>query len=293
MKGTVMGVLIAVLRLMSHADVRDLGGVDRVDGADGERRALVSRAEARNGAGNNAEWFSADTFSADEGCEWSPADIRGLRTNACFIAGPGEGQDRDSWLASLQAYRAAVREGTRARVLDMRFDGVRAWTRIAVPLAKAFDLKPGDTLDVVVEARWVEGNDTLCVAFDVHQRGNDTKVDWSGVQAALAVGKDSEWHSVRQSVAVPTFDVQGQWLRPIFGMDATHDPTPGRIEIRSIRMSVHDAERMEAVERVLGQQPGGGLDLGIYRRKDLAWAAKAFTCHFTFMYVSVSRNLFT
>lgn len=229
-------------------------------------------------------WFSPQTFSADEGCRWQPADVRGLRMNAYFIAGPQEGQDRESWIAELRTYRTAVREGTGSRVLDMTFDGVRAWTRMAAPLAKALELKPGDTLEVAVEAQWVEGNDTLCVAFDLHDRGNDATTGWTGVQATLPIGKESGWHSPKTSVTVPEFDVKRQWIQPIVGMDATKDATPGHVRIRSVRMTLDDAARMQALEKILAQQPTGGLDLGIYRRKDLAWASRAFTCHFTFMY---------
>ncbi len=206
--------------------------------------------------------------------------------NAHAIAGPAVGRDRDAWLAALRTYRRRVRDGAFGQIIDMNYRGVRAWIRLARSVATTYELRSGDRLRVLVDARWLAGNATLCVAFDIHDRSDDAKVGWSQVRGTLALVKDRNWHRVDATIEVPPFDAAKQWLRPIFGMDATHDPTPGHVQIRDIRLRLDDAVRMHAVDRAVASVPdlGGPLDRGIYDRADLAWAARAFTSHFTFMY---------
>jgi formylglycine-generating enzyme required for sulfatase activity len=168
----------------------------------------------------------------------------------------------------------------------MDYRGVRAWVRLAPAVAKAYDLNPGDTLHVNVDARALGGNAELCVAFDLHNRIDDAKAGWSQVRGTMSVAKDRRWHRVATTVRVPAFDSAKQWLRPIFGMDATHDRTPGCMEIRDIQLRLDDVGRMKAVSLCVEALPkvGGPLDRMLYDRADFAWAARAFSCHFTFMY---------
>ncbi len=226
------------------------------------------------------------TFEPGTDCRWKPVCSPGLRMNAHYIAGPAPGQDRSTWIEALRRYRETVRDGRLGQIIDLDYHGVRAWVRLAPSVARAYDLKPGDKLHVAAEARSLSGNGVLCVAFDVHDRADGAKTGWSRVRATLRVPTDKEWHRAETTVEVPILDTARQWLRPIIGMDATHDVAPGHLEIRSIQLRLGDAERMAAVERAVAALPnvGGALDRSLYDRADLGWAAGAVTCHFTFMY---------
>jgi len=225
-------------------------------------------------------------FELGEDCSWKAPTLPDVRMNAYYIAGPAPDQDRRVWLDGLMRYRQAVREGAQGQIIDMDYRGIRAWVRLAAPVSKALELKPGDRLRVSAEARHISGNDTLCVAFDVHNRQDDTKTGWTEVQGGMVVSRDSQWHSLETVLTVPVFDGKKQWLRPIFGMDATRDATPGRMEIRDLAVHIEDAPRMQAAERVMSGlgATGGRLDRRLYDRTDLIWASRGFTCHFTFMY---------
>jgi hypothetical protein len=126
--------------------------------------------------------FSPGTFSADEGCRWEPASASGVRMNAHYIAGPRKGEERVAWLRAVHQYRDTVRTGAEPRAITMDYQGVRAWMRMAMPLAKRLDVQPGESVRTIVEVQWVSGNSELCVAFDRHRRGDDGKANWTGVR---------------------------------------------------------------------------------------------------------------
>ena len=107
--------------------------------------------------------MSAATFSADEGCQWMPAgyEFENIRRNVQYLAAPQAGEDWTLWIQSLQDYRTSVRtrlNDPSAVAIDMRFDGVRAWTRVARNWAWAFDLAPGEQVRLRGEARSLDGN---------------------------------------------------------------------------------------------------------------------------------------
>lgn len=229
--------------------------------------------------------FSARVFEPGTDCRYAPAGAAGLRISDHFIAGPTSLGDRPAWLAALRNYRNQIRNSRSEPVLHVNFRGVRAWVRLAKTASTALALQPGQALLVTVDARAIEGNSELCVAFDVHDRTDDAKVGWTGVRATLAIGKDGDWHRVSTTVKVPQFPADKQWLRPIVGMDGTHDRTPGQLEIRDITLRVDDPARMQSLHDALAALAApAGLDRSLYDRPDLAWAARTFTCHFTFMY---------
>ena len=68
-------------------------------------------------------------YSADEGCQWITPEAEGLEMNPAYILPPQRERDRDTWLASLKAYRIAIREGATNPAISLAFDGVRAWIR--------------------------------------------------------------------------------------------------------------------------------------------------------------------
>lgn len=236
-------------------------------------------------------------FEPNEGCRWVRPAVDGLGMNDHYIAGPRRGEDRAAWLSRLRAYRDQVREGRTVPEIELDYRGVRAWTRMSPALARTLDLKTGDRLEVAVEVRSVSGNRNLCIAFDRHDRRTGGWAGWSGVQAVLSIpsgetegrfgGSTSrQWHRVKAAVSVPAFDAGGQWVRLILGMDATRDPTPGRLQMRAIEVKVADPEKMRLLESAakVVVQGGRALDRSLYDRPDLAWASRVFTCHFTFMY---------
>jgi formylglycine-generating enzyme required for sulfatase activity len=206
--------------------------------------------------------------------------IANLGRHRALIASPRQDQDYGRWLQALTAYRESVRTGGDPDHFVLDFRGVRCWLRVDGPLAKRLAFRSGERLGWQFEAQSVRGNNTLCLAFDIHG-ADDAKTDWSTVLSAVQVPQDGAWHRVTAELAVPEFDAATSWLRPIFGMDATHDPTPGTMLIRRVALRSPGNERAEAIRTAPRSR---GLDLSLYDRPDLAWLATSFACHFTFMY---------
>lgn len=237
--------------------------------------------------------WAPGAFSADEGCQWQPAaDMPAPAGNACYLAGPAPGEDWADWLRGLRQYRQMVRgrlHDFSQQCIAMRFDGIRAWVRTGKPWAFAADLQPGEKIAFVGRARWREGNRTLCLAFDCCDRPRGVQgqwTGWSGVVASTVIPADGEWHDFRLGAVVPDFDTRAVWARPILGMDATFDATPGIIELRDLRLLLPPTPKREAMWRELtGSLPRSpAYDDTIYRRRDLRWAARCFVCGFVFAY---------
>ena len=228
--------------------------------------------------------FGPETFNANEGCHWRLQDMPGLRMNDAFIAGPAPGQDRGAWLEALQRYRDLTRTGRGAPCVVMEFDGVRAWLRLDNLLAKALALAPGDLFQVRVEARWLEGNNELCIALDEIDAVNGVWAGWSGVKATLSIPEDGHWHWIEAALQAPALSkVEHAW-RPIVGMDGTHNAAKGKLEIRSVQFRVADEPRNARLVHAAAQVWPAGLDRSNYEREDLKWASGIFACHFTFLY---------
>lgn len=238
--------------------------------------------------------WQRDSFEANEGCMWmsdSPA-ARGLRMNAHYIAPPGPGEDWQRWLDKLREYRRWTREhmwDITGSFIRMRFDGVRAWVRAGRRWALAADLQPGESVALQGEARWVEGQSELCMAFDWCDRTEGASGAWRGwstVRQNAQIGQDGQWHEFRLEATVPTFDTEKTWARPILGMDATHDATRGTVELRNIRMSVpknRPRVRKWRDLQVQAQRPFA-FDDSIYDRPDLTWTRSNFVCGFVLIY---------
>jgi formylglycine-generating enzyme required for sulfatase activity len=221
--------------------------------------------------------FSPQTFDVGTDTTWRDSHSTSLRMNGHYIAGPTEGQNYKTWLRDLRTYRDQVRAGMLSNTITMNYKGVRSWVRLGIPEAKALKLTPGERLTIGLESRWLKGNNQLCFAFDWHRMSDDKKTGWSSVLSTIEIPTDGKWHTLTCSLVVPPCAADTLWLRPIAGMDATYDPTPGQIEIRRISYAPANREYNHALME-------NALDRSIYQREDLAWAAGAFTCHFTFMY---------
>jgi formylglycine-generating enzyme required for sulfatase activity len=228
--------------------------------------------------------FVPEMLNANEGCSWHVLEAGPFSANQAFIAAPRAGEDRAEWIAAVRDYRDRMRNGTGTPTIVVDFDGVRAWTRLAPQPAKALALRPGDKIAISIEAHAVVGNSTLCVALDYMDAQRDAWTGWSGVLAELPVPRDGEWHRVQAEVVLPDTLPRDGWARPIFGMDATHDPAKGRMELRAMSIALDDTERMAAFTEACRISKPAGLDRGIYAREDLEWVAHIFTCHFTFLY---------
>lgn len=228
--------------------------------------------------------FSAAAFDAGEDCRWIMGDTAGLRISEHYIAGPRPDEDREQWLAALRAYRARVIEQGPGNLLDLDYHGVRAWTRLVLPVTQAFALRPGEVIRIAAEGRRIAGNGTIGIAFDFTGLAEDAWRGWSGVLAGLSFPEDGSWAAVSAAVTVPPFDTAVCRARPIFGMDATHDPAPGHVQLRSIRIEIDDKQRMAAARAAAVRLGDGRPDTAIYDRRDMAWGASNFTCYFAFMY---------
>ncbi len=237
--------------------------------------------------------WAMESFSPGSGCQWKTPELDDsvLRRNAHYIAPPAKGQQQE-WLQALRGYRRHIREHlheAEGSHLQMRFDGVRAWVRTGLAWAYAADLSSGEPVVIQGQARWVEGNATLCLAFDYNdrQRGVDGPWrDWSTVLATTTIPQDGTWHDFRIRVDVPAFDRQNNWARPILGMDGTFDKKPGTVLLRQIEVlapgTPQRAARLAELKRQLVRP--AGFDDAIYRRDDLKWMTRNFVCGFIFMY---------
>jgi hypothetical protein len=238
--------------------------------------------------------MSLATFSADEGCQWMPAgyEFERIQRNVHYLAAPQPGEDWARWLESIRDYRAAVRtrlNDPTAVAMDMRFDGVRAWTRVSRSWAWAIDLTPGEEVQLRGEARWLEGNSRLCLAFDWLDR--TAGVDgawrgWSGVVDTATLGREDGWHPFEITVAVPPFDAAAHWARPILGMDGTFDTAPGRVALRRLALCAAktDARKQKSDELRATLPARLEFDDSIYGREDQQWMTRNFVCGFLFAY---------
>ncbi len=206
--------------------------------------------------------------------------IGNLGFHPAIIAPPHADQDYTQWLQELTDYRDKVRAGVFADHFVLDYKGVRSWLRVEARLSKQLAFESGERLTWRFEALSKQGNNTLCLAFDIHDK-EDRKNGWSTVLATVEVPQDGRWHRVTVQVAVPRFDPKKSWLRPIFGMDGTHDPSPGTMLLREIALGSPEPRRSEAIRRMGAPQK---LDMSLYDRPDLKWLATNFACHFTFMY---------
>jgi len=206
--------------------------------------------------------------------------IEHLGAYPALIAPPRPDQDYDLWLQTLHAYRDSARASTAADEFLLDFKGVRGWLRVDAQRARQLAFASGERLEWQFEARQLDGNNTLCLAFDLHDQ-KDNKTGWSTVLATAEIPADGNWHRVSTSVVVPKFDAATTWVQPIFGMDGTHDPTPGSMCIRHVSLWANDTRRAVIEQPVAGAE---SLDRHLYDRADLAWLATSFACHFTFMY---------
>ncbi len=198
-----------------------------------------------------------------------------------MIAPPRPDQDYQQWLTALTDYREAVKRHPAATQFQLDFQGVRGWLRLDEPLARRLTFQSGERTDWQFEVLSVEGNNELCLALDLHDTGDNHKTGWSTVLSSVEIPQDGQWHTVTVQLDMPTFNPETTWVRPIFGMDGTHNPRPGRMYLRRVALRSSD-ERNRAIAQAAS--PSQPLDMSLYDRTDLQWLATSFACHFTFMY---------
>lgn len=232
--------------------------------------------------------WDQSAVEADACCRWSGVGETTLASNGYYYAGPGPKESWENWYSELLRERSAFRSRANdphSVFLTMAYDGLRAWVRGSMDWVTAADLHPGDTLRFEGQARWVEGSNELCLAFDFVDRASAPTAVWRGwstVQAATAIPTDGEWHTVAIEAPVPDFDHDALLARPILGMDATYRPEPAIVEIRDLRCSLPSTEAL--TEWLARPRPPIGFDGTLYRRSDLAWMARNFVCGFVFVY---------
>jgi len=229
--------------------------------------------------------FNSLTYSADEDARWVVSSAIGLPGNAHYIGGPGEKETRGDWLEALHRYRREIREHLRdGGQVEITFRGVRAWVRMQGALARAIDLRPGESFHIDVEARWLEGNGELVLALDLLDRETGAWRGWSTVFSTLEVPRDGKWHRLTWEGKLPSFNHAATRAKVIFGMDGTHNRTAGTVVVRNFSLRPPERAR-KAISALQGIRPASGaLNRHIYDRPDLRWAARIFTCHFTFLY---------
>ncbi|MGL6195472.1 MAG: formylglycine-generating enzyme family protein [Thermoguttaceae bacterium] len=236
--------------------------------------------------------FSPNTFKTGEDCKWSQHSTSMLKFPAgdLYIAKPENAKSRDTWLKAAREYRQFMRGELPENAplfVEIEYNGVRAWLRMENDLAKAYDIMPDDKLVWKFEARYLSGNDELCAAFDFPQRDTNNWVDWSTVNDSVKIPTDGNWHTLEITQTVPKFDSKNLYARPMLGMDATHDPAKGHVQIRNATLEIispteSQKESLTNVIPNLAKQTG--IDRSLYDEKSQKWLQGAFTCHFTFMY---------
>ncbi|MBI2302312.1 MAG: SUMF1/EgtB/PvdO family nonheme iron enzyme [Armatimonadetes bacterium] len=231
--------------------------------------------------------WSADAFSADEGCDWQSVDSAAEPVhNAHYLAPPAAGQDYRAWLERLRTWRRTTLSdihGASGKAIRMRFDGVRAWIRTGRAWAFAADLRPGETLVVEGRARRVEGHAAPCLAYDWCDRAAAADGGWRGWSTVVAddeISADGQWHDFRLTAKVPAFDPAVHWARPILGMDGTHDTRPGTLELTDLRLVLPPDAGRAARMRPLAKQVSAPFDSSIYDGADLRWLRRNLVCGF-------------
>ena len=232
--------------------------------------------------------FGRGVWVPDGGdARWSARPTPGVERNADFVRGPRPGEDRSAWLRSAVALRTALtREDAPGRIA-FDFRGVRAWTRLAPAIASELDLRPGERVQIDIEARWIAGNPEIGFAMDYLDRATGAWRGWSTIFATARVPTDGAWRRLDVPLTLPQFRSGETVAVPIVGQDATHDATPGRWEVRSIVLRVPATHRREAAARLAArrtQHASRSLDRALYRRRDLAWSARNYACYFLFLY---------
>ena len=226
--------------------------------------------------------FTPGLFSA---AVWIPESARALELHAHTIARPSRAGDRDAWLAAMREYRREIRSGTGDAVARLS-PGDGDWICVAPQLSEAYDLRPGETVRIRVVAQAVSGDAELRAAFNVFHRKERTWADWpiSGGTPCCFIAHEG-WMDIVWEVTVPDFDSARFIVYPMIG------GVTGALEVRHLELEVDDPARMAAVGAVFASAPRSrALDLAIYDRDDLRWAASAFTSHMTFMYDSGFYN---
>lgn len=216
------------------------------------------------------------------GSRWNMEAARSLRLNPHYIGGPAEGQDRGEWLKALKNYRQQTRAENNHGTIEL--NGTVGWIVFSLPLMRAMDLRPGDPIHYTIEVRHIAGNNRFAFTFDLQDRINDTTfVDWTGINGSVEIPADGQWHRLQTTVITPRFDVQKFKLLPVVGLDLNAKPPQGNVEVRLIDARLDDSRRMAALARAVREMPKG-IDRSVYDRADQAWLAKAYTCHFSFLY---------
>ena len=236
--------------------------------------------------------LSAVTFKAGEDCRWVSSAAMELRFPAgdLYIARPDASEKRETWLNALRHYRQSIRgelDTAPDQWVDMNFQGVRAWLRMENDWAKTHGLLPGQEIVWQLEARWVSGNNELCAAFDFPMRETNVWNSWSTVCGTGKIPTDGQWHSLEIRVKVSDFDAGKLYARPMLGMDATHNPQRGNIQIRNVKPSIINptSEQNTSLAGFRPSQPDKqGIDRSLYDEPSQHWLTGAYTCHFTFMY---------
>ncbi len=243
-------------------------------------------------------------WTPGEGCSWE-ANLPAwnlLRMNAHYIAPPDSPEWWEQWLEQAGQYRRWVREhlhDTRHWTIRLQYDGVRAWVRLGREEAWLLDLQPGETVLATGEAKRLSGSAPLLLAFDWCDRAQGAGGVWAGWSSAVAqanIPADGRWHAFRLETKVPAFDVSRAWARPIVGQDATVDPAPGSLLLRTLSLQYPSSPERNRRMSTLPKRKHLGFDDSLYTRRDLLWTQRCFVCGFLFIYDSVfwdaTRNRF-
>jgi len=194
--------------------------------------------------------FSPSVFEVGEDCRWQPAGLDGLRMNGHYIAGPAAGQERETWLRLVRDYRTRVRfPADLVPTIAMDYGGgAGAWVRLC-----ARRLRRRTPCGRVIACEWRSMPDGVRETTRSASRSTCTTSvrtrSWAGRRCGRRFRSRRMGTGIgrRRSLTCLRSIRTRKWLRPILGMDATHDKTPGRMEIRAIELSLDGPGRMAAV----------------------------------------------
>lgn len=213
---------------------------------------------------------------------WSQPIPPSVITNGFYIARPSAQQDMHAWRADMQKLRDDLRSPQRS-LIRVEYRGVRAWVRLHPNLGPAICLRPGDRIKIAVEARWLDGNRTVCAAWDFLDDRSQWR-GWSGVVATAQLSEDGAWHRFELETTVPT-PPAGTRPNLIIGQDATHDPTPARWEVRRIDLELpRHSVQTATLGRLRDELRSAAGTPDLYDRSDLGWGAANYSCYFLFLY---------
>src|SRR5262245_32544882 len=230
--------------------------------------------------------FASQMYEAGANCTPWPLSVLPFRLNRAYIAPPRPGENRDEWLKAIRAYRHALRTGKddfglrfhpgsfdRRYFTGSTFD---AAATMLLPVAMAYDFRPGEKVPVVADLRMMEGEGLLRIGFEIRDRAGGTPASGAKPSEHPVAIPPNRWQTLHFDVVVPEFNHQKYVAVPHITFKGAGKTELPQLDIRSLIFDVGDQARMRKASEACAATPDckKGIDLSSYDRPDLKWASR-------------------